>query len=252
MYSVTRRIDTVKQPRGGYIKPKDFTTTALNDNRKLHEDENIFAGLVGLSVDYLTRFMLGASKEEAFKISLLGAQLINQQFEVEEKLTQITGIDNRSIYLACQVVGYDVCRRMGPAYYKPVETIEPNSNTCENIRAMVERSLVFIQEYGPIVKEGFTFEGAYTSTVSTGDGDFLTADTIWDFKVSKNLHTNKHTLQLLMYYLMGKRSIHSEFDSINRLGIFNPRRHTVSILNIESIQSDILINVANEVIGYQS
>lgn len=157
-----------------------------------------------------------------------------------------------NLFIWRQVVGYDVCRRMGPSHYKPVETIEPDHHTCENIRVMVERSLDFIQEYGPIVKDGFTFEGGYTSLVSTGDGDFLTADTLWDFKVSKNLHTNKHTLQLLMYYLMGKRSIHPEFDSINRLGIFNPRRHTVSTLNIQSIQTDTLINVSNEVIGYQS
>lgn len=100
MYSVTRRIDAVKQPRGGYIKPKDFTTIDCNDNRTLHEEENIFAGLVGLAVDYLTRFILGASKEEAFRISLLGAQIVNQQLEAEEKLAQITGLDDQSIYLA--------------------------------------------------------------------------------------------------------------------------------------------------------
>jgi hypothetical protein len=33
--------------------------------------------------------------------------------------------------------------------------------------------------------DGFTFEGGYTDTVSKGDGDLTTADTLWDFKVSK-------------------------------------------------------------------
>ena len=32
----------------------------------------------------------------------------------------------------------------------------------------------------------------YTETVSAGDGDFLTSDTLWDFKVSKSKPTNKH------------------------------------------------------------
>ena len=51
---------------------------------------------------------------------------------------------------------------------------------------MIERSILFFKQYGPITKEGFTFEGGYTKNISTGDGDFLTRDTLWDFKVSKN------------------------------------------------------------------
>ena len=45
----------------------------------------------------------------------------------------------------------------------------------------------FWEDYGPIVKDGFTFEpNGYTEIVNSGDGDYLTADTIWDFKVSKS------------------------------------------------------------------
>lgn len=44
---------------------------------------------------------------------------------------------------------------------------------------MVERSVAFWNKYGPIVKDGFDFKPTgYTKTVSAGDGDFLTADTI--------------------------------------------------------------------------
>ena len=39
---------------------------------------------------------------------------------------------------------------------------------------MVKRSLAFWKEYGPITKDGFTFEGGYTDIVSSGDGDYLT------------------------------------------------------------------------------
>ena len=49
----------------------------------------------------------------------------------------------------------------------------------------------------------FTFEGGYTNIVSSGDGDYLTEDTLWDFKVSKEEPKSKYTLQLLMYYIMG-------------------------------------------------
>ena len=35
MSSVTARIDKIKQPRGGYIKPSEFTVTSLNDGNTL-------------------------------------------------------------------------------------------------------------------------------------------------------------------------------------------------------------------------
>ena len=79
MYSVTQRIRAIKQPRGGYIKPKEFTETTLDDGIELNPSENIHASLVGLAVDYLTRLMTGTPADEAFYISLLGSDCINER-----------------------------------------------------------------------------------------------------------------------------------------------------------------------------
>ena len=43
---------------------------------------------------------------------------------------------------------------------------------------MVKRTLNFFEKYGPITKDGFTFEGAYTKIIASGDGDYLTKDKI--------------------------------------------------------------------------
>lgn len=51
MYSVTGRINVIKQPRGGYINRKEFTINVLEDGIKLNEEENIHPSLVGLTVD---------------------------------------------------------------------------------------------------------------------------------------------------------------------------------------------------------
>ena len=115
---------------------------------------------------------------------------------------------------------------------------------------MVKRSILFFNRYGPITKDGFTFEGGYTKIIDSGDGDFLTSDTLWDFKVSKNKPTSLHTLQLLIYYIMGTHSIHSEFNSIKKLGIFNPRTNCVYLQNISSIPQLIIDEVSINVIGY--
>ena len=251
MYSVTQRIKAIKQPRGGYIKPKEFSQLGLSDGVELNPNENVSAILVGLAVDYLTRYMMGASVDEAFKISLLGAARIKETNYAQELTANIAGLDDNSIINACKLTGYDVCFRAQMALYKPVQEICPNPETISNIRTMVNRSLRFWKEYGPIVLDGFTFEGGYTSVVSSGDGDFLTADTLWDFKVSKEAPKNQHTLQLLMYYIMGCHSIHKEFQSIKRLGIFNPRLNTVYLLDIANVSDEVIREVSSEVIGYK-
>ena len=74
MVSVTQRIREVRQPRGGYLPAKDFSKIELDDGVNLYSQENVHPSLIGLSVDYLSRFMNGSPKERAFAISLRGAE----------------------------------------------------------------------------------------------------------------------------------------------------------------------------------
>lgn len=178
MYSVTKRISMVKQPYGGYLNKKQFDITTIDDEKILNETENIHASLIGLAVDYLTRFMMGTTVEKAFKISLQGAMCLDLFLNsatdkrglalknAKKLLKGIKGLDDESVSNACKLVGYDVCFRAGIIGYKPVEEINPDSDTTENIVIMVNRSLTFWKEYGPIIKDGFTFEGGYTDIVS--------------------------------------------------------------------------------------
>lgn len=258
MYSVTRRISTIKQPHGGYINKKQLETISLDDGQTLNEEENIHASLVGLAVDYLTRCAMGTPVIDAFKISLHGAFAYDMftKKDVAKKnakklLMGITELNEKSIINACKMAGYDVCYRAGIAAYKPVEEINPDKATIKNIEIMVNRSVAFWEKYGPIIKDGFTFEGGYTKIVSSGDGDFLTKDTLWDFKVSKEEPKSKHTLQLLMYYLMGKHSIHPEFNDIKKLGIFNPRKNIIYLVNVSDIPQSVIDEVSYDVIGYE-
>ncbi|MGT2895686.1 hypothetical protein ACVRZR_04810 [Streptococcus entericus] len=250
MVSVTQRISAIKQPRGGYVKPSRFEVTQLPIGEELAPAENIHSSLVGLAVDYLTRFTLGTRAEEAFRISLYGAQMIDELEHAWELLESIIGLDSYSITCACQLVGYDVVFRAGRSGYKPVESIVPDMWTIENIRIMVERSLVFFNHYGPVIKDGFNMLGGYTETIDSGDGDFLTSDTLWDFKVSKAKPTAKHTLQVLVYYLMGLQSDDDHFKQLLYLGIYNPRLHHVYRLRIDSVDGETIDTVCREVIGY--
>ena len=234
--SVTQRIKQVKQPRGGYINPKNMEVIQCGEGiEALHSEENIRANLTGLAVDYLTRFMSGTPLEEAFKISFMGALIIGEQKKAEELM---------------KLVGFDVCFRAGFMGYRPVDEIQPDAMTIDNVRVMVKRSLEFLDYYGPKVLDGFTFEGGYTEIISSGDGDFTTSDTLWDFKVSKDKPKKEYTLQLLIYWIMGLQSIHPEFKNIKFLGIYNPRLNCVYRLNVTQIPSEVIAEVSAKVIGY--
>lgn len=153
---------------------------------------------------------------------------------------------------------------------KKYDEINADDTTIANIQCMIQRSIEFFKIYGPIKQDGFSFEpvngnkddydkmiktntgtyGGYTATVSAGDGDFLTTDTLWDFKVSKSAPTSKHTLQLLMYWVMGQHSGQEVFKNISKLGIFNPRLNKVYIYDTTNISKDIIDIVEKEVICY--
>ncbi len=249
--SVTQRIKQVKQPRGGYINPKEFKPESLGDGAEaLNPEENVHASLMGLAVDYMTRFMSGASAEDAFKISMMGARLIGEGTKALKMMASIKGLDDAYLTNALKLSGFDVCFRAGIMGYKPVDEINPDKSTIQNVRTMVERSLHFLEVYGPKILDGFTFEGGYTDTVSTGDGDFTTSDTLWDFKVSKMPVKKEHTLQLLMYWRMGLHSIHPEFQGIKYLGIYNPRLNEVCRIAVDDIPEDVITEVETGVIGY--
>ncbi len=250
--SVTQRISMIKQPKGGYINPKDFTQIVLDGGGidDLHPEENVSPVLVGIAVDYLTRFLTGTTAENAFFISKMGADIVCESSLFEKLLTHVKGLDDASIVASIKLAGFDSAFRAGIMAYRPVEEIEPDTDTIENIRVMVNRAILFLKQYGPKVLDGLTFEGGYTSYVATGDGDFLTNDTLWDFKVSKLKLKSKHTLQLLMYWRMGLHSIHPEYNEVRYLGVYNPRMNSVYRIDVNAIPRNVILEVEKDVIGY--
>lgn len=257
--SVTHRVKSIKQPYGGYLPRKMFKHVQLEDDHELNPEENITGSKMGMVVDYLTRLMMGATAEEAFEISLSGAKVLDksngdtQATEYAQMLIDnIKGLDAQSIINACRITSYDVCLRAGIEFYNPEGIYaEPDKDTIENVVTIVNRTLNFWKEYGPITKDGFTFEGGgYTPTIASGDGDYLTKDTLWDLKVAKRTFNKNYSLQILVYYLMGQHSKQTIFDSITKIGLFNPRVNEYYILDIADIPEDTIETVETDVIGY--
>ncbi len=258
MSSVTARVKQIKQPRGGYVKLSEFAKHEFEDKWTLNENENIHASLIGMAVDYMSRLLIGEDILDVFEISMKGASIaqIRQEnsFEIASGLlSKIKGLDDQSIISACKIVTYDVWFRniRDAVMAKGSDEINPDTDTIENIKILVERSVNFLEKRGPVLKHGFTFEpNGYTKAVNSGDGDFLTQDTLWDFKVSKAKPTSRNTLQLLMYWIMGKHSGQKIFENIQNVGLFNPRLNIEYVLDVNNISKDIIQEVEEKVICY--
>ena len=262
MASVTKRIAVVKQPKGGYLSIKECETIELYDNSVLNEEENIHPSIVGIAVDYLTRFSLGETIDKTFAVSFIGAQsaesfgfIKNAKKISLELASHIKGLDDESIYYTCKLVTFDVWYRSTTTAMKGVKDYSetnPDKNTIDNIRIMVNRSIKFFDKFGPKTYDFFDFaDDGYTSTVDTGDGDFLTEDTLWDFKVSKKAPTTKNTLQILMYFIMGKHSKQRKYNSINKIGIYNPRLNTVYRYDMRMFDEAYYKDIEDNVICYR-
>lgn len=263
MASVTHRIRSIKQPYGGYLKRKDFHIVNFDDGIILHSNENIPPTTVGMTVDYLTRFMyVKHNRKAAFGISLKGAEVadaMNKLNGIESHelkranglLKHISGLTDKSVINVAKLTTYDSWLRAGRGFATP-DDVNPDSNTIENIITMVKRGGKFLNDYGPVVDFDFTFEGGYTSVIDSGDGDYLTKDGLWDFKVVRRDDIKPaNSLQILVYYLMGLHSFNNtNFVNLDKIGLFNPRLNKMSYINIKEIDENVISEVESKVIGY--
>ncbi|RKQ94587.1 hypothetical protein U746_0335 [Mycolicibacterium mucogenicum 261Sha1.1M5] len=280
----------VGQPRGGLVNPKVFKAEELDDGFGVldGEQENLHSSTVGLAVDYLTRLAgmkppadeVASAVAEVFRVSLSGAAAISEhpayasvKADAEEAISwldvlvqedgiAVFDINENAVRAACRLSTYDVGKRAGVQFYNPASSLLlPDDATVSHILRMVLRSVRFFIEHGPITSNGFVFtdpqkrlegdRGGYTDLVTSGDSDFLTPDTLWDFKASKAKPNKDHALQLLMYFFMGKESGLPEFEALTHVGIFNPRLGTAHRLAVAEVPTDVIETVRRDVIGYK-
>ena len=136
-----------------------------------------------LTLQQNPRMVINQDKEKSFAISLTGAKLAGELQTAESLLKDINDNDDLSIIKACQLVNYDMVYRAGSM---PKEFKIPDQDTINNIKSLINRSLSFLIKLVKL-KWMVSHLRGYTSIIDSGDGDFLTEDTLWDFKVSKQL-----------------------------------------------------------------
>ena len=249
MVSVSQFIKNTKQPRGGYLPISRFDQKKISEAQEelSIKDENIHPSIVGMAVDYLTRYNQGSDSVESFNISIAGALKTNDADFALYLLNKIVNGDKEeSIESACKIVAFDMQHRVG-YMTKSAMDINPDQKTIENIDKMLSLSDDYLDSLGGATLSGFSFYEAYDGCeISVGDADFLTETSLVDFKVSTTKPSTSDTFQILIYYILGLRSfLREDFEKIEYLRFFNPRLNSEWSINVDNIDKDIIKIVEN-------
>lgn len=218
---------------------------------------------MGRVADYLTRAAVSGDLRGTFHYCIEGAKyadVIEARYggkagnlkEAERLLSEIRGFDNTSIIIASRLAAYDLWYRKPEAAMRyGKQDIFPETPTVWNIRIMVRRSMTFLKDCGGAVRFDLTFEpDGYTQTVSSGDGDFLTADTLFDMKVLRSRPTTINALQVLVYWVMGQHSGQEIFKPVTKIGLFNPRLNEAYTLDVSKVSPEVIKGVESEILCY--
>lgn len=270
--TVSQCAKTLKQPRGGYLKRVDFEIKNFGGEYISNDNENISPITAGLVVDYLVRYKITKDKNLAFDIPLLGIRsldltlqsplgaILKNQFgndfdpiELSNELFNDLNLNfnDDSIIAACKLTAFDVAYRRSALDFTGIDDINPDEQTINQIKELVNRSLKIFDEYGGIIDSGFSFKGAYTKQIINGDADYLSPNILWDMKNIKGYIDKSHTIQLLIYWRLGMKSNPEKFSDVNFLGIINPRKDETYLYDLSNINEQLVEFVDKEIIGYK-
>ena len=216
------------------------------------EDENISAATTGTLIDFLTRVIV-LKDDDAFGESARGvSELANKEqtqrylfncatFKVLIDNKKIDDLEDDVFNLGLEICSWEQGIRSG-LYVPP--SIYPDEVTISHYKIMLNRAKVYLNKIGSIIRTSYA--SATENGLITGDGDYLAADTLIDFKVSKRATMAPNWVrQLFLYRVLLRDEIVSP-DQIKKLMIFNPRRDEGFLLDLTTINPDILTFVKSQ------
>lgn len=233
----------IDQPKGGYVNPKQFEAIKFPGGNMddLHFEESITPYLVNLTVNHLVCFVMNDPIEKVFAASINGAKQVGEGIMCERLLQMVDNLnDDDSIRAAVMLSGFDSATYSGRIPGMAVKGVYVDDWTCENIRKMVVRSVQFFERYGSKVSDGLTFPGSY-----------LTRDTLWNVKVSRQRLRPRQILQSLVQWRMGLHAMPQQYDKLEYLGIYNPRMNVAYRLRMNELSDDVINIIEHDVIGYE-
>lgn len=283
MKSVTDIVKVVSQPVKGYLPISNFEVKELGGDILQCDIQPI---LIGKCVDSVLRLIVNTEPEVVFRSSVIGyenrvqyfansfsycgnTEVVSKEirdedgkFNVYSLISRIKPlIESYDIYRLFIVVltihQYDIWEY--DYYYissrSTIDSSRPKYYKKSDIRVLVEMYKRLLSWLCTMLEKGVIFDykfypDGYTDKVKYGVGDFVCANTLFDLKCIKGEPNKRHTLQLLMYYIMGIHSNNKLYKNVRYLGIYSPITNKVWSIDINTIPKELINKVGCEVIGY--
>lgn len=277
MIPVTSWTRKVKQPRGGYLPVKSMRAESFDDRRVLNSVENLSAGTVGTSVDYLSRVLSGHDAHEVFALPLAGAEKLGRQSVADKYLSEIImfaddGVATPElIHAGVNLSRFDIAFKTGNERYLDAlnGAVAIDDDTAENIAIMVDRILVFRYRHNILNAESKqvyykSFPGLTGADCLSGEIDVSADDSLWDCKAMSTKLRATYTAQILAYYVMlfhvNGRDMQSDIArgclNPNRaepvdftLGFFNPRENCEYTIRASEIDPLVFTKLADDMVN---
>ena len=268
--TVTSAVNTPGlQPHGGFLSPDEMAIESISKeedyekkNSILNNLGNISSTSLGLVFDYLFRleYYLDRGKpfmdaaNNAFSIAYKGAMLSGRYYDLNELFEKLkTYYERRDknfrniLYTSCKIVNYDTIIRCGifNSFFRP-----PTMTTAD--AELMNRMLHATKEYlknKNELKFGMEFLAKDFKRIMRSDCDLIADDSLIDFKCLSKKITSKHTLQLIMYYILGIYEEPEIFRNIKYLKIINPKLGLVYSYEISKIDYLKLSLIEEEIMG---
>lgn len=283
MNAVTDVVKSIKQPYGGYLPISKFEEIELGGEVL---SCNIQPIIIGKTLDSILRLIVGTDKYSVFNNSITGYEnrllYFSNQFSIagnkQQVYEQIKQEDNKfdiyrlidrvdsliqsyDIYNLCIVVSlihqYDIWQydfgyisgrssisSSRPKYYKKKDIcvlMDLYKRLVSWLCTMLSKGIVFDYRFYP---------NGYTDKIKYGVGDFVCENTLFDLKCIKSKPSSYHTLQLLIYYVMGIHSNNKLYRNVKNIGIYSPIQNKVWIMPVKNIPKELVHKISSEVIGY--
>lgn len=222
---------SVKTPRGGILPKENIAITEHSppDEIILPGDENVRPQLTGFVIQNLIKVAKGKPLTEEFfggiihGIEILGEGSKKTKRSMTKHLKKITPgvLTDKNIISMTQLARCDQVTTMPFGYmgFDHDSIIVPDAQTIKNFRELTERSQRFFSGGNEI---DFFDVGLMYGSIG-GIIDFITADGIWDLKVSKNKPNKDSFFQVLIYFQLVKNRFPELAEKIKKVGIYNPR-----------------------------
>lgn len=278
MTSIRERAALAVQPEGGYFGLSKFDASDLGDGRGAVSVNGVPSKWVARAVDGLSRMVLEGQRADVFYRYLRCAARAEDCGRkgairaAKDMKDDITGLDDESVANACKLVSFGdwtedpAAAEDGPSW----EDLDVDAPSVSAVRTMAERMGLLFEKYGQPEERGFSFEpadgdtmgyvsmtmggggrwGGYTTSASSGCGDFMTGDVMWLVKADGSEADDADTLELLMWLAMGAKSGQAVYGAVSRLGIFEPGTGRVYLTDVDDVSAGVLEDVCGGVLGY--